>query len=125
MSLNQALMTLNTSKNGIYQYKQKIIFSNPFIDSAYNNHITFYPEYIEITIPKQITAIDNIDYPYGDVFLYDLKNKSIRSIYELKLLLQPICLRIRYNKINKGNEYITFNAYIFKSYVKNILLSKL
>jgi hypothetical protein len=127
-TLNQSVMTLNTSALGILVYEQRIDMSNPFYDSAYNNHITFFQDFTQIDIPEQIDAIDNIECTNGEVFLYDTKSKTVISITSSSLITKnklirqkPICLRIRWdNKTTIAERKISFNVYLFKAYIREI-----
>jgi len=119
MNVNQALYLLYSSPEPWITYTQSIDLTNPFLDSAYNNHITnITPDLIQIMIPEQIHMIYNIHSSWIPVDPISKEN------FHYQTKENPICLRFKRPDISQAC-VIEFRATIFKNSVRSRLQSKL
>jgi hypothetical protein len=124
MNLNQIVQQLYNNSDPWITYTQRIYLLNPFLDSAYNNHILYEKEYIQLTIPYQINVIYNLRASFQtDIFV--VKKSTISSVKDNFLFNerdQPIVLRFQYP--TDLDHTIEFSAVVFKNNVRS-QLSKL
>jgi hypothetical protein len=125
MNMNQIIQQLYTSNDPWITYTQRIYLLNPFLDSAYNNHIVFEKDYIQLTIPQQIDVIHNLRTTFDEKNVYIFRDSSLTLVKHNFLFNErkhPIVLRFPYPQ--SLDHTIEFSATIFKKSVKT-QLSKL
>ena len=127
MNVNQVIHQLYSTSEPWITYTQSINIFNPYLDSAYNNHITFTNEFIQITIPEQIDVIHNIRTSWEtELFVY--KKQTIAPLKDNFLFnsREPICIRFKHPGLDPNKNYMfEFSATIFKKSVQTKLRSLL
>lgn len=132
MNLNQSVQQLYTSSEPWITYIQSIDLTNPFLDSAYVNHILMTDDYFQITIPSQIDVIHNIKVSWSTpIFIVNSGSFAVIKDSFVFNENKPICIRVRLPQMEilpqmeLPNLTIEFKATIFKKTVKTKLRSLL